>query len=134
MKRNIAVALLGIGVVIVLAILAGVAGNVAIRTVQDQGTTVTLQITEPVVLGVDSAIHWKTPAGMTNTLVQLKLRTLSAEKVIGQAKLSDKSAAVRFPCGLNYNQATLELLDQRTGEVLAAASITAFAEGQDCVR
>ncbi len=134
MKRNIIFVIAAMAIVIILAIVADYAGNVAIRRVQQQSKTITFSLNQPVVLGVDTVVHWQVPTGATNTEVALNVRTLAGEIMVGKGRLGSRGLTVAFPCSINYDQATLVLLDQHTGEVLTWTPLLALPAGHDCFK
>ncbi len=134
MKTSVIWIIFGIIVLIIIAFLVSRVGNIAIRQVQQKGTTVTMTASQPMILGVDTVVHWDVPATLGNTNVALKVRTLGGETELGTGRLSDKAMNITLPCDLNYNQASLVLNDERIGDLITWMPITTLPAGRDCVK
>lgn len=135
MNRRTLIIIIAIALFVVIAILAGQVGGLAIRTVPQNNPGYILEGPEQASRGVPSLWTFNSPAGIANTTVSFQLRTAAGTRELAKAPLSDGRVTITFPCdGVDKPQvATLSGIDARTQELLFAKEFQLLADGQDCL-
>jgi hypothetical protein len=129
-NRKLILIVVGIAIV---AVLGALVGNIGIRRVQF-GSNALLGVSDPVLPGVATVVHW-TPAGNAVVpTITLKVRDRRFETVMGSAPFSDQAAAVIFPCDLEGDNASLIMVDATTGLLINWAEVAMLPPGPDCLR
>ncbi|MBI3255745.1 MAG: hypothetical protein HYZ63_02130 [Candidatus Andersenbacteria bacterium] len=126
----------GVLMAVVLALLAWERtslGNLGIRRVEQTGVRVNLEVAEPVLPGVQTAVHWKQPAGVASDNVIFEVRTSQDTFFVGQGRLADGSAVVLFPCTISEAEVGLSLLEAGTSQVLGTTLVKVLPAGPDCL-
>ncbi|MEX1112130.1 MAG: hypothetical protein WEC84_01595 [Candidatus Andersenbacteria bacterium] len=132
MKKIVVYIIIGLLLLIGLGILASQVGNVGIRRVRNS-QEIALEVSQPVVPGVEVAIHWTLPANVTNQNIELRLRTQSADTALGYGKISDEVTSVVVPCSAGGQRGSLHMRDLSTGELLAWTPMAVLSAGPDCL-
>lgn len=120
-----------------LGYLANQVGGIAIRGVGDTAGQVTLEVSAPAILGVDTVVHWSTARQASESKVNVAVRTLSGEQVVGEALLSDGQVTVQIPCNVGTDRATIVLnaIDELGNEqLLVWREVEVLPPGPDCLR
>lgn len=123
-------------VIVVLVFLgwsSGYVGNVAIRRVQPAGVRVDLDISQPVVPGVHTDVHWSAPRGTDIDEVIFEARSSQENFFIGQGKLADDVATLNFPCTIDDTQIGLVMIDAESEQVLGFEQVQLLPAGPDCL-
>ena len=125
---------LGLGLVglIGLGLLAGQVGNVGVRRIQT-GNAILMNLSEPIVPGVKSAISWQLPETIQNQEVEFRVRTVQGEQVLARGQLSDQLISVVFPCNMPTTNASVSMVEADNGELLSWRKVEALPPGPDCL-
>lgn len=120
-------------VVVGLGVLASQIGNVGIRRVRSS-QNIALEVSQPVVPGVEVAVHWAYPQQLTNQNIELRLRTDVEDSALGFGKLSDEVTAIVIPCSAGDKRGNLHMRSLSTGELLAWVPVVILPSGPDCLK
>lgn len=132
MEYRVSYIIAGSAVVLILGVLAIWVGNVGIRRIQPQHI-VDLSVSQPIILGVETVVHWVAPAAAINKQVEFRLRADTFERTVGAGDLSDESATVIFPCIIENHVGTLSMVDVDTGELITWEEVRMLPAGPDCL-
>ncbi len=118
--------------VLVLAWGAARIGGIGIRRVKPVGETVTLVVSNPVMPGVGVVVRWNVPTQELDHDVVFLMRTEAGTLSVGEGKLRDGSASVRFACDYGGQTVGLSMGDTASGQLFASTELQLLSDGPDC--
>ncbi len=120
-------------VLIGVGILVDRFGYVEIRT-NSADRAITLSIPDPMLLGVPIAMRWQGHAGMDDRAIGLRLVSSEGVILLGDAALVSGVHYVTVPCTLSPSPVRVEMVDNKTGGILASSAVAVLPPGPDCVQ
>lgn len=126
--------LIGLIVLLLLGILAGRVGGVAIRRVGAEADALSLNLSEPLIRGVPVVVRWQVnEAEAPQARINFFWRDSRTEYLLGETELSGGEAALRFPCDTSGATGTLVVRAAETSKVMGSRLATLRAPGPECV-
>lgn len=135
--RSVTIAVLvlvGVIALLVIGILAGRVGGVAIRSQGALVTPLTITVSEPVLRGVPTVVRWDQAAAIEADVLTLVYRDASAEHAVGQAHVREGRGTITLPCQDDGGSGSIVLKRADTGQVVAWQEVVVAAPGPECVR
>lgn len=121
-------AILGLIALVLLGIIAGRVGGIAIRNNVTRTHDISLSVV-PLVAGEPVTVQWNSPDKLLERPVYLVVRDAAGETVVGAAGLTDQRSTIELPCSIAGAEASIVLRDAETAEVYASQEIDTVAAG-----
>lgn len=126
------IGLIGLILLLVVGIVAGQVGGIAISKQGAEPDLLLLQLSEPVVRGVPVAVRW-TSVETSAVPITFSWRDRSQEYPLGEAALSDQEAKFIFPCDGVGSTGSLVMRSGADGKVLSSQEVELAAPGPECL-
>ena len=133
--RNVyitALVLVGFIVLLLIGVLAGRVGGVAIRNNVARSDTMAIAVSQPMLLGVPVTVRWSGGEAPTEEAVTIVFRDTDREYEVGGGQAGGTVATVTLPCQTAGDSGSL-LIKDASGSVLAREVISILPAGRDCV-
>lgn len=126
--------LIGLIVLLLLGILAGRVGGVAIRREGAETDAVFLNLSAPLLRGVPVVVRWQINSGEANDgRMNFFWRDRRTEYPLGEAALSGGGVALQFPCEAPDAAGTLVARAAETNKVMGNQAATLGPAGPECL-
>lgn len=126
--------LIGLIVLLLLGILAGRVGGVAIRREGAEPDVLSLNLSEPLIRGVPVVVRWQVNSvEVPQARINFYWRDRWTEYLLGEAELSGGGVALQFPCEAPDAVGTLVAREAETRRVMGSRAATLVAPGPECV-
>lgn len=126
------IGLVGVIVLLIVGILAGHVGGIAIRKQGAEQDPLQFQLSEPVVRGVPVLVRW-TSQEAEAVPVSFTWRDRSQEYPLGEATLADKEAKLVFPCLGIDPSGSLIVRSGADGKVIGSRIVELGPPGPECI-
>lgn len=128
------IVLIGIIVLIMIGLLAGQVGGVAIRRA-DEASSLVLNISEPVLRGVPVTVHWDTAAWPPEpATLTFDWRDEQKTFRLGGATVSSGEVTVTFPCATKGATGSFVVRAASNEKVILSQPLTLGPPGAECVQ
>lgn len=129
------VVVVGIVLLLVIAILAGQVGGIAIRKQGAQPDPLQLIVSEPVLRGVPVVVRWNVEAAddTTSEAAAFFWRDATAEYRLGETQLSDRTITIEFPCVAETGSGTLVVRSTVSEKVVGTRPVELAPAGPECI-
>lgn len=122
---------LGLIIFLLVGVLAGKVGGVAIRKQSAIMSNVILSVSEPMMRGVPVRIEWIV-GQMVDRPVNIFYRENGRETQIGQARWQDGRAVIQVPCSIG-GVGTLLIRQVSGGQMITSLAVELAPPGPECV-
>lgn len=131
----VVIGVVGVVILLVIAILAGQVGGIAIRKQGAQLDPLQLLVSEPVVRGVPVVVRWNAAgvAELPNETVTFFWRDQAEEYRLGEAQLDTGMITVQFPCVAQDLGGSLVVRSAATAKVMGSRGVELALAGPECI-
>ena len=118
--------------VLVLGVLVSMFGNVGIRG--NVSETSQLLLPESLLPGVPFTLNWTVPEGIEDVSVLVVVRSGEGRRELTATKFYQGNVSATLPCETSSGNATVQLVELSSGQILLQAGSVILAAGPDCVQ
>ena len=128
------VGVVSIIILLLIGIVAGRVGGIAIRREGAEADPLSLTLSEPVVRGVPVSVHWEiNEEGRVAMPIVFFWRDSKTEYQLGEGFLSETETRLTFPCDVPEATGTLVVRAAGTNQVFGSRVVELGAAGPECI-